>query len=104
MAQFDVYRNPNPDTAGEVPFLLDLQSDLLDPLSTRVVAPLLTAAALPRPARYLNPVFEVEGTRVVLSTAELAGVSRRALGERVGSLVELRGEILRAVDFLLSGI
>ena len=40
MAQFDVYRNANPATRTRVPYLLDLQSDLLDPLGTRVVVPL----------------------------------------------------------------
>jgi toxin CcdB len=57
-----------------------------------------------KPARHLNPVFEIRGEKVVLSTAELAGVSRRALGETVGSLAEHHDEIFRAVDFLLSGI
>jgi toxin CcdB len=104
MPQFDVYRNPNPTTEDEIPFLVDIQSDLLDPLATRVVIPLVKSSAMPKPARHLNPVFRVREEPVVLSTAELAGVSRRALGETVGSLAEHRDEILRAVDFLLSGI
>ena len=40
MAQFDVYRNPNPATRARIPYLLDVQSDLLEPLATRVVVPL----------------------------------------------------------------
>ena len=35
MAQFDVYRNPNPKTSSEIPYLLDIQTDLLDNLATR---------------------------------------------------------------------
>lgn len=69
MAQFDVHRNPNPDTNGEVPYLVNPQSELLDPLATRVVAPLFKESSMPKPARYLNPVFEVRGERVVMSTA-----------------------------------
>src|SRR6266850_1795064 len=40
MAQFDVYRNPNPATRNRVPFLLDVQVGLLDSLATRIVVPL----------------------------------------------------------------
>lgn len=104
MAQFDVYRNPNPSTWGEVPFLVDVQSDLLDPLATRVVVPLMTTIAMPRPAKYLNPVFEVEGIRVVMSTPELAGVLKSSLGAVVGSFRERRSDIIRALDFLIAGI
>ena len=104
MAQFDVYTNPNPETKPDMPFLLGLQSDLLDPLATRVVIPLVRCASMPQPVRHLNPVFEVLGERVVLSTAELAGVPRTALGEVVGSLSQHRDDVVRAVDFLISGI
>ncbi len=40
MAQFDVYANPNPDSQQQIPYLVDIQADLLDHLATRVVAPL----------------------------------------------------------------
>jgi len=43
MAHFDVYRNPNPATRARIPYLLDVPSDLLDPLVTRVVGPYSTA-------------------------------------------------------------
>jgi toxin CcdB len=104
MAQFDVYRNPNPSSCTEVPYLLDIQSDLLDPLATRVVVPLVTAAVLRTPARHLNPVFEILGEPVVMSTAELAGVLRSSLGPVVCSLAARRNEIIRALDFLISGV
>ena len=37
MAQFDVYHNPNPATRKTIPYLLDVQADLLDAMATRVV-------------------------------------------------------------------
>jgi toxin CcdB len=104
MAQFDVYVNPNPDTNYAVPYLLDVQSDLLEPLATRVVVPLVRHVVMSRPARHLNPVFEVQGEQVVMSTAELAGVPIQALGEKVGALPEQRDTIMRALDFLISGV
>ncbi len=104
MHQFDVHRNPNPDSASWAPYLLILQSDLLGDLHTAVVAPLVHEAQFGCPATALNPVFDFDEARVVLSIAELAGVSRRQLGEGVGSLAARRDEILAAVDLLFTGI
>lgn len=46
MAQFDVYENPDPNSKATVPYLLDVQADLLNKLATRVVVPLMTGAAM----------------------------------------------------------
>jgi toxin CcdB len=103
MAQFDVYENQNPETKESIPYLLDLQSDLLDNLTTRVVVPLITIAAMGKAAKYLNPQFKIKRTTVIMSTAELAGVNLHALGDRVCSLKEHRTEIIAALDFLFTG-
>jgi hypothetical protein len=47
MAQFDVYRNPNAATRERMPYLLDVQPDLLDALATR-------HRRRPRPRVYRN--------------------------------------------------
>lgn len=104
MAQFDVHLNPNEATRESVPLLLDVQCDLLSELSTRVVIPLMNPAEFGRPAEQLNPRVTVNGQTVVLSTAELAGVPVRAIGEPIGSLVDQRDDIIRALDFLLTGV
>ena len=105
MAQFDVYRNPNPATRSRVPYLLDVQSDLLDPLATRIVVPLCKPEVLSgKPAERLNPAFEVEGRKLLMLTPELAGVSRKALGERVANLAADRAAIIAALDLVLTGI
>ncbi len=103
MAQFDVYENPNKETNQTVPFLLDLQADLLDNLVTRVVAPLVVAAMMGGAVRHLNPRFKVKDNEVFMSTAELAGVPISALGEKVDSLREQRDDIIAALDFLFTG-
>ena len=41
MAQFDVYKNENELTNQKVPYLLDIQNDILDSINTRVVIPLV---------------------------------------------------------------
>ncbi|MDP1559638.1 MAG: CcdB family protein [Nitrosomonas sp.] len=104
MAQFDVYLNPNADTHSVVPYLLDVQNDLLDTLATRVVAPLVLTEEMGLAARHLNPQFKIKGVGVVMSTAELAGVSNRSLGDKIASLKNKRDEIIAALDLLFSGI
>jgi toxin CcdB len=105
MAQFDVYRNANPATRARVPYLLDVQSDLLDTLATRVVVPLCKPEVLRgKLAERLNPVFEVEGRKMVLLTPELAGVSRKALGEKIENLADRRDSIIAALDLVITGI
>ena len=72
MALFDVYENPNDETNQTVPYLLDLQADLLDNLATRVVAPLVAVALMGGAVKHLNPRFKVKGNvmrrRVVKTT------------------------------------
>ena len=104
MAQFDVYLNPNADTRDAIPYLLDVQADLLDGLATRVVAPLVTAEEMAVAARHLNPQFKIKGAAVVMSTAELAGIPVRLLGDKVASLKNRRDEIIAALDLLFTGI
>ena len=104
MAQFDVYLNPNPDTREVIPYLLDVQNDLLDTLATRVVAPLVLAAEMGAAAKQLNPQFKIKGMAVVMSTAELAGIANRSLGDKVTSLENKRDEIIAALDLLFTGI
>jgi toxin CcdB len=103
MARFDVYRNANRDTQEEFPFLLDVQTDFLDTLKTRVVIPLMTKFSVRAPMARLNPAVTIAGKACVLITTDIAGVPVSALGPRVGSLAHHRLEIIAAVDFLLTG-
>ncbi len=100
MAQFDVYENTNAETKDRVPYLVDIQHDLLSNLSTRVVIPLVVGT---QPITHLNPLFIVERKTVMLSTSEMAGVPLNILGFKVTSLEASRQEILGAVDFLITG-
>lgn len=105
MAQFDVYRNANPATRARIPYLLDVQSDLLDSLATRVVVPLCKPGILKgRLAERLNPLFVVEGREVAMLTPEIAGVPVKVLGEAIGNLSTQRGAIIGALDLVITGI
>jgi toxin CcdB len=104
MAQYDVYANPNEVTRDSVPFVVDLQHDLLEAMATRVVAPLRSTESKTALAGTLMPRFQVQHREVFLSTPELAGVSRGMLGPPVASLGEHRAEIVAALDLLFTGI
>lgn len=96
MARFDLYR-------GDQGWLLDVQSELTDPLPTRVMVPLVRLEEAPPPIRELNPVFEVQGIPYQFMTQWLAAAPRRALGRAEGSLAHERDAITRALDLLFTG-
>lgn len=105
MAQFDVYRNANAAQAKRIPFVVDVQSDLLDHLATRVVVPLADPKVIEsKPAKTLNPAFVIEGRRVIMLTPQLAGIPRKALGKKVSELHDKRAEIVAALDLTFTGV
>lgn len=104
MSRFDVFRNSGPH-ADDVPYLLDVQCDLLHGLDTRVVIPLrrrdrFTVSQIPQ---RLMPVFEVEGLACLLETPKLAAVPVRLLRQPVQSLAAEQAAITGALDFLFQG-
>jgi len=103
MPQFDVHRNPDSGSRRTIPYVLVVQSDLLSDLATCVVVPLVAEAHFGKPATRLNPIFVIDNARVVMSTAEIAGMPRRALGRLAGSLAPQRDAIVAAIDFLVLG-
>jgi len=103
MAQYDVYRIPRATARSDIPYLLDLQSDLLDEFATRIVAPLMLEGTIERVGR-LHPIFTVEGLRVVLATDRLAAVQRRDLGNAITSLDAHHSDIIAAIDILWTGV
>jgi toxin CcdB len=106
MPQFTVHRNRNAATKARYPLLLDVQTDLLENLGTRVVIPLTPASvATKRTAmQTLTPLCTVEGRPYVLITPQLAGIAARELGPPVADLSGERARILAALDLLITGI
>lgn len=105
MPQFIVYKNKNPATKARIPYLLDVQSNLLSELDTRVVIPLYVSAALKgKILTTLTPTFEIEGKQYVLMTPQLAGISKKELGAEVEEFVAHRDSIMSALNFLITGI
>jgi toxin CcdB len=105
MPQFAVHKNTNSATKTAVPFLLDVQSDLISELGTRVVVPLYTAAAMKgKVLSTLTPTFEINDQQYVMVTPQLAGIAKKQLGAQVADLCAQRDEIIAALDLLIIGI
>ena len=105
MGQFSVHTNLNPASRAVYPFLLDVQSPLLDGLATRVVVPLAPMGSRRgAPLARLMPALRVDGADYVMLTPQLAGVSVKHLGYEVENLERNRLEIVAALDLLVSGI
>ena len=103
MSQFSVYANPNKDTAGAFPYLVDVQNRLLENLSTRIVIPLASSSAKNTIAN-LCPVIKINNQRCVLLTQQIACIPASALLTPVCSIEEQRHDILNALAFAITGI
>ncbi len=100
MAKFDIYST----TSGNADYLVDLQDDLIDMLSTRVVAPLVAAEEVSKRMKILNPIIQIEGQDFILMTHLLAAIPARILKKKVGSATFQRDKIIASLDFLFTGI
>lgn len=104
VAQFDVYLNPQIESRSFVPYVIDVQSVLIDQLPTRLVMPLSRVgtdqAKLPV---NLAPTFEVEGEALTLMAHLAAPVSARMLKKPILSLSHRANDVNAALDAVLSG-
>jgi toxin CcdB len=98
MSRYDVY--PNQSGPG---YLLDVQADILQQMSTRAVVPLLPLSEALKPAKTLNPVFDIAGEPHVMVTQYLAAVPDKWLQSPICSLQQSHDDIVAAVDFLFHG-
>jgi toxin CcdB len=104
MARFDVYPNPG-QHAKTTPYLLDVQSDLLEGLDSCMVIPLRTLASFPKVnlPRRLTPVLAMDGAEFLLETPKMGAVPRALLKYPVVSLVDKQSQITAALNFLCQG-
>jgi toxin CcdB len=104
MAALAVHINPDPKSRKAIPFLLDIQNDLLSSLDARVVVPLyLKGATALHPISRLTPVVTFQNKTYIAMVPELAGVALRSLGTPSGDLSSKRAEIIAALDLLFTG-
>jgi len=103
--QFDVYDNPSSRMRDQYPFVVDIQSNLLSSLATRMVVPLaVTSLAAKEVPQRLCPAFTVRRKSLMLVPFEAAPLDKRLLKTEVASLRDHAGDIIAAMDAVMSGI
>ena len=100
MAQFDVYKNLNENNNKIIPYLIDVQHEIVGNLSTKVVIPLSTVE---KENKFIAPAFVINNQNVILLTTQIAAISTNFIGTKVCSLEHKRDEILSSIDFLITG-
>jgi toxin CcdB len=98
MARYDVYAHPNAEG-----YLLELQTDLLDELKTRVVVPLIPSSPSVKTLRRLNPVFMIGGKQHTMFAHLIATVPTAQLIEPRTSLAKHEDQIVAALEMLFQG-
>jgi toxin CcdB len=98
MNRYDVYKNTFSPS-----YILDVQTDLLSGLNTRVVVPLIKIKEAPKTAKYLNPIFEINGNEYAMVTQYIASIPISELTNPVTNLHQHHHEISSALDMIFSG-
>jgi toxin CcdB len=102
LRQFDIYSNPSERSRAAAPFVVVLQSHLLNAMPTVVVAPVLIDDSK---TAYTEASVSVvlNGSGYVISVAELAAIDARHLHKVVGDLREHEDALRRALDRVFTG-
>lgn len=105
MAQWDVYANPSPRSRDELPYLIDVQSDLLGGLGTRLVVPLSRQPQVPAgPPRRMTPLFDIGPETLRLVPQEAGAIEATVLRRPLVSLRADARRIIDALDAVVSGV
>ncbi|MEQ4703672.1 CcdB family protein [Providencia huaxiensis] len=100
--QYCLYQNRN--NAIKYPYLLDIQSNIIDILNTRLVIPLFDSRLVKKPLPIrLNPQLSINGQVFILMTHQMACVPLSLLGKEIVDLTHQRDTIKHAVDLLING-
>jgi toxin CcdB len=99
MARFDIYDNPGRNKAS-IPYLVDVQSNVISGLATRIVIPLRQLAGFSKVTLPpdLFPLITIDGTELFLDTPQLGAIPSSELKVRIGSAQDYRTEIQDALD------
>jgi toxin CcdB len=88
---------------GATPYVVDVQSDFLAHLESRLVIPILMQVKVQERIEGLHLVVDIAGDLHVLVTHQLTSILKRDLERPVASLAAHHDEITRALDILFTG-
>nr|WP_315187168.1 CcdB family protein [uncultured Albidiferax sp.] len=103
MAQFDVYTNPMADQRGRIPYWLDLQSNHVGQIHSRVIIPLRSLHAMGPRIEGLQPLVTVAGQSLCADVPAIASFPARLLKNPVTCIDAQRHDLVAALDYLISG-
>ncbi|HEY7979502.1 MAG TPA: CcdB family protein [Rhizomicrobium sp.] len=103
MTQFDVFENPDPESAEAHPYFVILQADRLKELNTRIVAPLVAPKSLPGFER-LMPTVSVKSKKLVIDVTNVGVFPVKLIPKPVANLERERYRIVGAIDLIFTGI
>jgi toxin CcdB len=101
--QHDIFANPVARDRSAYPFIVNLQSDLVESTG-RMVAPMLPRAVFPGAAGRLMPIVRHDGAEFMIALELMVSVPTSRLRDPVGSVAQHRHEITRALDWLFTGV
>ncbi|MGR3219203.1 MAG: CcdB family protein [Candidatus Anammoxibacter sp.] len=105
MSQFTLYKNEDKNSQKIYPYFVDVQSNLLDDLNSRLVIPLSPYSAVNKTnAKKICPVIQLDEGKFVLLTHQMTTVPRATLKTVITSIENYRYEIIDAIDMLITGI
>lgn len=104
MAQYDVYPNPSRSAADGIPYVVVVQSDLLDALATRLSMPLAVPDGSSKVPAALCPLIVVKGQRLHALAHYAAPLPAKLLKKPVDNVGTQASALVAAMDAVLSGI
>lgn len=104
MAQYDVFPNPSASAASGIPYVVVIQSDLLDALATRLTIPLAMLDFAGKVPTALCPVITVNGQRLHALAHFAAPLPAKQLRRSVDNVATQASALVAAMDAVLSGI
>ena len=104
MSQYCIHKNVNDNSKKIYPYLLDVQSPLLDTLETRLVIPIAKKSSFYKSIlKNINPIIEINNIEYVVVTQQMAAIHSKSIGSIIESVLIDRNEILSAIDFIITG-
>jgi len=104
MAQFDITKNNNKTSKKDVPFIMEIQSNSVSILGTRIVVPLRrTENNLDKMISKIHVSIEVENNEYIAFISEMAAIPSGMLGPTITNGASRRTEIISAIDLLFTG-
>jgi len=94
----------NQNTRKTFPYIVDVQSSLLESLETRLVIPLMLKSILGEKAIHnLTPCITLKHQEYLVVTPQMAAIHKKHLGTLVDNLRNDRNAIVSSIDFLFTG-